>query len=153
LESLCAWAIERAESFPRKVKFSLGERFIEANLRVVECLVEAAYTRDKRAALLAASRALVRARVVARLAQRLRALSNDQLHYFDGESVVVGRMVGGWLRYVNQRDDAAEAAAAPARRSRVRRYPITRTATPLGLAVTAWRSFWHASATAQNLSA
>ena len=91
----------------------MGDRFIEANLRVVECLVEAAYTRDKGAALLGASRALVRARVVARLAQRLRALSNDQLHYFEGESVEVGRMVGGWLRYVNQRDDAAEAAAAP----------------------------------------
>jgi Arc/MetJ family transcription regulator len=87
MEALCAWAIERAEGFPRKVKFSLGDRFIDANLLVVERLVEAAYLRDKRAVLQAASRALVRARVLARLCQRLRALSNDQLHYFEGESV------------------------------------------------------------------
>jgi hypothetical protein len=57
METLCAWAIERAEGFPRKVKFSLGDRFIDANLLVVERLVEAAYLRDKRAVLQAASRA------------------------------------------------------------------------------------------------
>ena len=72
MEALCTWAIERAEDFPRKVKFSLGDRWIEANLAVVEHLVEATYTREKRPALLAASRALVRARVVARDASRPR---------------------------------------------------------------------------------
>ncbi len=113
MEDLCVWAVERAEGFPRSLKFSVGDRFIDANLRVVECLIEAAYTRDKRPALQAASRALVRARVVARLAQRLRALSHDQLHHFEHESVEVGRMLGGWLRYVNQRDEV-EAGAAPA---------------------------------------
>ena len=113
MEALCAWAVERAEGFPRKLKFSIGDRFIEANLLVVERLVEAAYQRDKRAVLQAASRALVRARVLARLAQRLRALSNEQLHYFENESVEVGRMVGGWLRYVQTRDEAA-AGTTPA---------------------------------------
>ena len=107
MEALCTWAIERAEDFPRKVKFSLGDRWIDANLAVVEHLVEATYTREKRPALLAASRALVRARVLARIAQRLRALSNDQLHFFEGESVEVGRMVGGWLKYVDARTAAS----------------------------------------------
>ena len=64
MEALCAWAVERAEGFPRKLKFSIGDRFIESNLLVVERLVEAAYQRDKRAVLQAASRALVRARVL-----------------------------------------------------------------------------------------
>ena len=47
METLCTWAIERAEGFPRKVKFSLGDRWIDANLAVVEHLVEASYTREK----------------------------------------------------------------------------------------------------------
>ena len=62
METLCTWAIERAEGFPRKVKFSLGDRWIDANLAVVEHLVEASYTREKRPALLAASRTRARAR-------------------------------------------------------------------------------------------
>ena len=61
-------------------------------------LVEASYVRDKRALLLAASRALVRGRVLARMAASLRAISHDQEAHFVRESTEIGRMVGGWLR-------------------------------------------------------
>ncbi len=41
---------------------------------------------------------LVRARVLARLATALHALSVDQEAHFVRESTEIGRMVGGWLR-------------------------------------------------------
>jgi hypothetical protein len=66
-------------------------------------LVEASYKRDKQALLTSASRALVRARVLVRLARSLRCLSESQQVHFDKESVEIGRMLGGWIRSVQMR--------------------------------------------------
>jgi hypothetical protein len=98
MEALALWVIERSADFPKRHKFTLGERWVEANLRVVECLLEATFQKDKRASLLGASRGLVRARVLARLGHGVGALAPKQWTYFDRESLEVGRMVGGWLR-------------------------------------------------------
>jgi hypothetical protein len=107
LEPLLVWVIQRCDDFPRKHKFSIADRWVEVCLDVQASLVEATYVRDKRSLLQAASRGLVRARVLARLACSLRALSNEQLAHFDRESLVVGRMVGGWLRALGRRATVA----------------------------------------------
>jgi hypothetical protein len=107
LEPLLVWVIQRCDDFTRKHKFSIADRWIEVCLDVQASLVEAAYVRDQKTLLQTASRGLVRARVLARLACSLRALSGEQLAYFDRESLVVGRMVGGWLRALGRRATAA----------------------------------------------
>jgi hypothetical protein len=101
------WVVQRCDDFPRKHKFSIADRWIDVCLDVQASLVEATYVRDKRGLLQAASRGLVRARVLARLACTLRALSNEQLAHFERESLAVGRMIGGWLRALSRRPAAA----------------------------------------------
>ena len=88
---------------PREHKFTVGDRLIETCLEVTSGLVEASFVRDKLALLAAASRALTRARVLARVARRLRLFSDAQAEYFADQSLEVGRMLGGWTRSVRAR--------------------------------------------------
>ena len=82
MEALLTWVAERVAKFPRDQKFTVGNRLIESCLDAMVHLVEASYRRDKNAALAAASRALVRARVLMRLAHALRCVSEAQhLHF------------------------------------------------------------------------
>ena len=98
MEALLVWLIERAAKFPRDHKFTVGDRLVEAALDVTEALVEASYKRDKDALLARASRGLVRARVLMRVARSLRLVSEKQHLFFVTESDEVGRMLGGWMR-------------------------------------------------------
>ena len=81
MEPLVVWVVRRCDDFPRKHKFSGGDRWIDTCLDVMTALVEASCVHEKRALLHAASRVLVRARVLARLASTLRAISLAQLAY------------------------------------------------------------------------
>ena len=48
---LLAWLILLLDQFPRQRRFTLVERLETAQINVLEALVEAAYSRDKRALL------------------------------------------------------------------------------------------------------
>lgn len=101
MEDLTLWVIERTATFPRAHKFTLGDRLIDTCLEITTALVEATYLPRGRAKLHhlhAASRALTRARVLVRLAQRLELLSARQRHHFATLSDELGRMLGGWTR-------------------------------------------------------
>ena len=72
--------------FPREHKFTVGDYLVETCLDIASHLVEASYRRDKRHDLAAASRGLVRARVLVRLARQLRCVSEAQYPHFVKES-------------------------------------------------------------------
>lgn len=78
MKSLSFWVIKRVVQFPRQHEFTIGARWIETCLNVQSCLVEASYQHDKRSLILSASRALVRARVLSRMAEALRCISHQQ---------------------------------------------------------------------------
>ena len=103
METLLQWVAERVTKFPRDHKFTVGDRLIETCLDVAGHLVEASYRRDKGGDLSAASRGLVRARVLMRLARGLRCVSETQHLHFAKESDEVGRMLGGWIRSARSR--------------------------------------------------
>ena len=98
MEGLLQWVVERVMKFPREHRFTVGDRLIDTCLDVMANLVEASYKRDKHAELAAASRGLVRARVLFRLAHGLHCVSEAQHLHFAKESDDVGRMLGGWIR-------------------------------------------------------
>jgi hypothetical protein len=103
MEDITHWVIGRVAKMPREYKFALGDKLTEACLHVTCLLVEATYIRDKAALLAQASRGLVRVRVLARLANRAKVFTHDQLAYLDSETVTIGRMIGGWTRSVRRR--------------------------------------------------
>lgn len=103
MEELTAWVVARAAKMPREQRFTLGDKLVETCLGVTCLLIDATYTRDKLALLARASRGLTRARVLARLADRARLLSHEQLAHFERETIAVGRMLGGWTRSTQAR--------------------------------------------------
>ena len=103
MEPVTLWVIGRVEHFPRRHRFTVGDRWIETCLEVQTSLVEASYVGRKRELLLSASRGLVRARVLARMAAALRCISLDQEAHLQRETSEIGRMIGGWIRSLGRR--------------------------------------------------
>lgn len=95
---LLAWLIPQLDSFPRTRRFTLGERLETGLLRVLEALVEAAYSREKRTALTAANRTLEIERHLWRLAFELRVIPLKRYEHGARLMDDLGRQIGGWLR-------------------------------------------------------
>lgn len=103
MEDITVWAIERVAKMPREHKSLVGDKLVEACLGVTTLLVEASFVRDKAGLLAQASRGLTRARVLVRMARRLRLLSDAQQEHFNDQTVEIGKMVGGWARSLHAR--------------------------------------------------
>src|SRR5271165_4726351 len=68
------WLVPTVEKFPRAQKFLLGDRIQATALDVLEALIEATYSRDRRGHLTRANLGLEKLRVMFRLAVQLRYL-------------------------------------------------------------------------------
>lgn len=95
---LLVWLIPQLDLFPRARRFTLGERLESGLLRVLEALVEAAYSREKRAALTMANRTLEVERHLWRLAHELRVIPLNRYEHGARLMDDLGRQIGGWLR-------------------------------------------------------
>jgi hypothetical protein len=95
---LLLWVIPQIDKFPRVRRFTLGERIETGLLRVLELLVEAAYSRNKDESLRQANLQLELVRHLWRLAHELKVMATRQ--YEHGAVLIddLGRQIGGWLR-------------------------------------------------------
>lgn len=98
--ALLAWLIPVLDSFPRARRYGLGDRIESALLDVLEALLEAAYSRDKAAALKRANLRLEIARHLWRLCLELRVVAMKRFEQGARLMDGVGRQIGGWLRSV-----------------------------------------------------
>jgi hypothetical protein len=103
------WLVPAVEKFPRTQKFLLGDRIQTTALDVLECLIEATYTRDRKGQLARANLGIEKLRFLFRLAAELHYL--DRRRYQHAARVLdeIGRLIGGWAK--------AHAAAAPGAKS------------------------------------
>jgi len=62
------WLVPAVEKFPRAQKFLLGDRIQTTALDVLECLIEATYTRDRKGQLARANLGIEKLRFFSRLA-------------------------------------------------------------------------------------
>jgi hypothetical protein len=106
---LALWLIPRVNGFPRTQRFVLGDRIETAALDLLDLLVEAQFSREKRHLLHRANLVLVRLRHLVRLANDLHLLGARRYEHFSERVEEIGRMIGGWSR--QQR--ARSAASAP----------------------------------------
>ncbi len=95
---LARWLLERTARFPRAHRFGLGEALQREVLAMQSALVTTSFTRDRAAALRAASLAHTRLRVLIRLARDVQCLSTDQYLFVIEPLEEFGRMLGGWSR-------------------------------------------------------
>ncbi len=98
-----AWLLPTTEKFPHKVRFTLANRLDNLALDMVEDLVEARYTRDKRASLTRANLRLEKLRVLLRLCHTLGYLPHARYEHAMRAINQVGQMLGGWHRQQEER--------------------------------------------------
>jgi hypothetical protein len=90
--------IERAEKFPKSVRFTLADRMINLSFDVMELIVEAIYTKDRALLLKKANLQVEKLRIYVRLSFERRFLSVNQYEFLSERMEEAGRMVGGWIK-------------------------------------------------------
>jgi len=92
------WILERTESFPKSQRFVLGQRLSNQVMEVLELLVEAAYSREKKSVLAQANRKMEVVRWTIRMCKDRNLLSVSQFEHSAKSLNECGKMVGGWWK-------------------------------------------------------
>ena len=95
---LLAWLLPTTAQFPKHVRFTFVNRIDNLALDVVEDLVEARYSRNKRPVLDRANLRLEKLRVLLRLCHGLGHLPHGRCEHAMRRVNEVGAMLGGWLK-------------------------------------------------------
>ncbi len=95
---LLNWLMPTIARFPREQRFLLGDRIQGIALDVLEALIEATYTRDRRAHLARANLGLEKLRFFFRLTHEQRHLDARRYEHAARAIDEVGRLVGGWAK-------------------------------------------------------
>jgi hypothetical protein len=95
---LLNWLMQTVERFPKSQKFLLGDRIQRTALDVLEALIEATYTRDRRTHLARANLGLEKLRFFFRLAFEQKHLDVRRYEHAARTIDEVGRLIGGWAK-------------------------------------------------------
>jgi hypothetical protein len=92
------WLLPALSRFPRDQKFLLGDRIQQLAQDVMELLIEANYTRERRAQLVRANLAIEKLRYFIRLAVEMHYLDRRRYEHAARSLDEIGRQVGGWMK-------------------------------------------------------
>jgi hypothetical protein len=95
---LLVWMIPQIDKLPRARRFTLGERLEAGLLEVLELLVRAAYSRERREVLAQANLRLEVLRHLWRAAYELQGIAMRQYEHGAKRMNAVGVQIGGWAR-------------------------------------------------------
>ena len=97
------WLLPTTAKFPKRVRFTFSTRIDNLALDVVEELVEARYSRQKRQILQRINLKLERLRVLLRLTHEQQVLPHGSYAFAMRSLDEVGRMIGGWSKQQEDR--------------------------------------------------
>jgi hypothetical protein len=95
---LILWSCNHTSRFPRQHRFVLGERLERTLYDLLETLIQAKYTRDRKTLLEQANLKLEILRFQVRLAKDLQCLQMSSYEFASKHVEEIGRLVGGWLK-------------------------------------------------------
>ena len=98
LYDVLLWVSPIVAKFPKDKRYTVGQRMESLLLDILETLVEAAYSKDKRALLQRANADLEKFRFLARLSKDLQFINLRRFEYLAKEVNEVGAMIGGWIK-------------------------------------------------------
>ncbi len=107
------WILDRVDAFPKNQRFIFGQRLADRSIRVLEILVEAAYSSRKAEGLAEANRQVEVLRWLVRLAKDRELLTMRQYGFACKGLTECGRMIGGWLKQASAKEGTANAPAPP----------------------------------------
>jgi len=92
------WLLVTTDQFPKKARFTFSERLNQLSLCIVEDLVEARYSRDKKQTLKQINLNLEKLRVLLRICFELKFLSTSAYEQAMSRLQEIGKMLGGWIK-------------------------------------------------------
>jgi len=95
---LILWTANHTSRFPRNHRHVLGTRIENQLYDVLELLIDAKFSRDRRDTLEEANRKLETLRFLLRLGRDLKCLEVSSYGFGTKAVDEIGRLVGGWLR-------------------------------------------------------
>jgi len=98
-ERFLCWLLGKTSKFPKSVRFTFSVRIENLALEVMEEIVTARYTRDRRAHLERISLNLDKLRILLRICHRLTHLDHRAYERAMRLLDEAGRMTGGWLKH------------------------------------------------------
>ncbi len=96
------WLFQTTAKFPKQARFSFCQRIEGLALDTVEDLIEARYSKEKRAVLRRINLRLEKLRVLMRLSHKLRYLSTTSYEHAARSINEVGQMIGSWIKQQEQ---------------------------------------------------
>ena len=85
-------------NFPKDQRFLLTDRIERLLLDILELLIEAIYSKNKREILIKVNLKLDILRFMMRIAKDMKYVNINGYDFFCQSSIEIGRMVGGWLK-------------------------------------------------------
>ncbi len=95
---LIVWTVNHTSRFPRNHRHVLGVRIEQHLYDVLELLIEAKFSRQRRGQLETTNRKLETLRFLLRLAKDVNCLKVTSYGFAARSVDEIGRLVGGWLR-------------------------------------------------------
>jgi len=95
---LVLWSCNHTSKFPRNHRFVLGERIERTLYDLLETLIQAKYSRDRKPFLDDANLKLEVLRFQVRLAKDLQCLRANSYEFASKQINEIGKLVGGWLK-------------------------------------------------------
>jgi hypothetical protein len=92
------WLVPTVDRFPKAQKFVFGDRILNLALEVLEFLVEAAFTKDRKAHLARANLGIDKLRFLLRMSADFRFLDRRRYEHAARLLDEVGRLIGGWSK-------------------------------------------------------
>lgn len=95
---LVLWMLPKIANFPKDQRFLLADRIERILLDILEMLIEAVYSKNKKELLTKANLKLDLLRFMMRIAKDMKYVNLSAYDFFCRSSIEVGKMVGGWLK-------------------------------------------------------
>ena len=97
------WFFPTLEKFPKKARFTITSRIENIALDIVELLIEAKYSREKKPILRKINLYLEKIRILLRISHETKLISTKSYNFASRGINEVGMMLGGWLRQQERR--------------------------------------------------
>jgi len=95
---LILWMLPKMANFPKDQKFLLADRIERILLDILEMLIEANYSKQKREILIKVNLRLDVLRFMMRIAKDMKYVNLNSYDFFCQSAIEIGKMVGGWLK-------------------------------------------------------
>jgi hypothetical protein len=92
------WMLPKIANFPKDQRFLLADRIEVLLLDILQLLIEAVYTKEKRSILTQVNLKLDFLRFMMRLAKDMKYVNMRSYDFFCQSAIEVGKMVGGWSK-------------------------------------------------------